>query len=116
MTVHLHLAMPRWNKDSATLMFSTLRKFINEPGNEELLPVIRDWFYIATDYTLQAYRRASSAYRDGYRSPSNLRKAERGKIGANNTRLEKEAKSAKRVNERLEDRLNLFETMFKGML
>lgn len=117
LTVHLHLALPRMTKEGVTKIFVTLRQHISEPGNEELVTVIRDWFYVATDHSLQNYRKARGAYRDEFQTPlGTMPKAVRNKIGANNSRLERELKTAKRVNERLEDRLNLFETMFKGMM
>ena len=116
MTVHLHIGMPRMTKEGVTKMFAILRRFINEPGNSELVEEIRDWFILATDTSLQTYRETQTAYRSEYRPlHTGMKRSERNRIGENNTRLEKELKVAKRVNERLEDRFNLFQEMFKGM-
>ena len=117
MRVHLHLAMPRMNKDDATKVFMTLRKFIGWcPENEALVKEIHEWFYCATDASLDALRRANAAYQDGFELPMPHPKRERGKIAQKNAELKRDAQTARHVNDRLEDRLALFEQVFKGWL
>ena len=113
----LHLAMPKATKDTVTKFFALLRKnYYYCPENRQTVEIIRDWFYVATDRSLQAWKQASKAYVDGYRDTTGKPQKERSRIMHRNNELKKDVATAKRVNERLEDRLQLFETMFKGML
>lgn len=113
----LHMAMPKMTKDGVTKIFATLRKFYYYcPENQALVQEIREWFYVATDRSLAAWKHASKAYTDGFRDATGKPRAERSKIILNNKNLQREVATAKRVNDRLEDRLQLFEEMFKGML
>ena len=117
MRVHLHLAMPRMTKDAASKVFATLRKFIGWcPENEALVKEIQEWFYCATDASLDALRRANTAYQDGFVLPTSVPKSKRGPVAKRNEELRRAVATARHVNDRLEDRLALFETMFKGML
>ena len=117
MRVHLHLAMPRMNKDDAAKLFSTLRKFAHWcPENEALVKEIHEWFYIAVRASYDALKRANTAYQDGFDNPAPHPKRERGKIAERNRELRTAVQTAKHVNDRLEDRLALYEQMFKGWL
>lgn len=118
MRVHLHLVMPRMDKDDATKLFSILKKFLYWcPENEALVPEIRDWLYAATQVSYNAWKRANTTYQDGYQPTEGLPKSKRrATIAIHNAELLKDAKTARRLNDRLEDRLALFEHMFKGML
>lgn len=117
MRVLLHLAMPRMDKDDATKVFATLKRFLYWcPENQALVPEIRDWFYEATQVSYDAWKRANSTYQDGYRPTEGLPKSRRGPVAVRNAELLKNVKTARRLNDRLEDRLALFERMFKGML
>lgn len=114
MRVLLHLAMPRMNKDDAAKVFSTLRKFVHFEGNRELVPEIRDWFYEATLVSHAAWKQATKNMQDNHRSLDGYYGHARAEIGRENAKLLREERAAHRINERLEDRLALFEEMLKG--
>ena len=117
MRVHLHLAMPRMTKDDASKLFNTLRKFYYaDPRNAETAKEIHEWFYIAVQASYNALKRANQTYQDNFVLPTPLPRKERGIVAARNREMQQALQTARHVNDRLEDRLALYERVMKGWL